>query len=78
MRQLERLDHTTRARIFTFLRDRVAGVDNPLPLAKSLKGSRLRGLVRFRIGDYRVVAQIAHGSRSILVLAVDHRSVIYR
>lgn len=41
------------------------------PLRRSLKGYR-----KLRIGDYRVVFRIA--GQKILVLAILHRSVVYR
>ncbi len=32
---------------------------------------------KLRIGDYRLIAALAHESRTILVERVDHRSRIY-
>jgi len=33
---------------------------------------------RMRVGDYRVIADISLGERTITVLAVGHRKSIYR
>ncbi len=45
-------------------------------LGKPLKGP-LRGLWSYRVGDYRVVYKIRHGSLVVLVLAIGHRRAIY-
>jgi len=35
-------------------------------------------LYRIRIGDYRVIYQVLHGSREVTVIYIRHRSVAYR
>lgn len=42
-----------------------------IPLRRSLKGHR-----KLRVGDYRVVFRIER--KTVLVLAILHRSVVYR
>ena len=36
------------------------------------------GLWRYRVGDYRIVADIEDDVLVILVVDVDHRSMVYR
>jgi mRNA interferase RelE/StbE len=48
---------------------------DPLRYAVKLSDSRIGGY-RFRIGDYRVIFEIEHGT--LIVLAVGHRKEIYR
>lgn len=39
---------------------------------------KLKGLYRFRIGDYRIVYSLDRANKQIIVLSVGHRSDIYR
>jgi mRNA interferase RelE/StbE len=50
---------------------------SPETLGKPLKGI-LKGLYRYRIGDYRVIFTIDRADRKILVLNVGHRKNVYR
>ena len=47
------------------------------PNITRLKGP-LAGYYRFRVGDYRVIYQVLHGSREVTVIYIRHRSVAYR
>jgi mRNA interferase RelE/StbE len=38
----------------------------------------LAGLYKFRVGDYRVIYQILHDEKVIVIHQVGHRSEIYR
>lgn len=52
-----------------------AGQTRPLDFAEPLVNNPY-GNVRFRVGDYRVICDIAHNT--ILVTAIGHRREIYR
>ncbi len=64
-------------RIRSFMADRVAMLEKPLVTAKSLSG-RYESLLRYRVGDYRVVCEIHDRVLVILVVAVAHRREVYR
>lgn len=49
--------------------------DNPLNFAKRLQYDAI-GQYRFRIGDYRVIFDCKE--KSIIILRVGHRSIIYK
>lgn len=76
-KSLAKLDRTAAKRITTFLRERVAGADDPRSSGKALAG-QLAGLWRYRVGDYRLICEIEDGKLLILVVTVGHRSDIYR
>jgi mRNA interferase RelE/StbE len=57
--------------------DRLSQTDNPRSSGKALQGA-LSGLWRYRVGDYRLIAQIKDNELIILVLEIDHRKDIYR
>ena len=65
-------------RILAFLRERVAGLDDPRSVGEALKGSKLGEFWKYRVGDYRVIANIEDGALRILVLRVGNRREVYR
>ena len=48
---------------------------NPFRYFKKLRAMPLYSL---RIGDYRVIASLDHEKRTIVVLIVEHRGIVYR
>ncbi|MCE5298716.1 MAG: type II toxin-antitoxin system RelE/ParE family toxin [Methanoregulaceae archaeon] len=44
----------------------------------SYKIAGSENLYRIRVGDYRVIYQVLHGSREVTVIYIRHRSVAYR
>jgi mRNA interferase RelE/StbE len=76
-RDLLRLDEPVRARILKYFRERVSNHPDPERLADMLSGP-LRGLWRFRIGDYRAICDIQEGRLLVLVLEIGHRGDVYR
>jgi len=76
-RAILRLDKPVRMRVLGFMRDRVMPAEDPKSLAEPLSGV-LRGLWRFRVGDYRVICDIQTSIRVVQVQDVGHRSDVYR
>jgi mRNA interferase RelE/StbE len=74
---LLRFDKQVRNRILKFLEERVAAHPAPKQIAEPLEG-KFKGLHRFRVGDYRIVAYIRENHLMILVLFLDHRSAVYK
>lgn len=70
--QLARLDNAAAKRILDKLD---AAREKPLRFFERLAG---REEYKMRIGDYRVLAKIMHGEKTILVLGVGHRKNIYK
>jgi len=77
-RQFERLDRSVQTRIRKFLRDRVATLQNPRSSGEALKGNRFGDLSKYRVGDFRIIANIEDERLLILVLRIGHRREIYR
>src|ERR1700739_1590325 len=72
-KNLAKLDPQVAQRLTSFLRERVARLENPRSLGEALTGSELGGLWRYRVGDYRIVCDIQDRRIVILVLHVGHR-----
>lgn len=73
---LRRMDREIQRRVLLFLREDVGLADNPRQWGKPLRGS-MRGLWRYRIGDYRILCQLVDADCVVLVVDVGHRSHIY-
>ncbi len=71
------LDKPVRERLLKFFRERVPLHPDPKRMAEPLTGS-LRGLWRFRVGDYRAICDIQEGHLVVLVVEVGNRGKIYR
>jgi len=78
VKELARLDKPVARRILTFLRERVAALDDPRSVGEALKGSKLGEFWKYRVGDYRIVTHIEDGALRILVLKVGNRKEVYR
>ena len=77
-RELDKLDPPVAKRILRFLYDRVAILDDPRSIGDALKGSRLGELWKYRVGDYRIIADIEDGALKILVVKIGNRREVYR
>jgi mRNA interferase RelE/StbE len=77
-KDLERLDRQPAERILRFLFDRVAKLDDPRSIGEALKGAKLSELWKYRVGDYRLIADIQDGALRILVVRIGNRREVYR
>ena len=77
-RELDKLDPPVAKRILRFLYGRVAALDDPRSIGDALKGSRLGELWKYRVGDYRIIADIEDGALKILVVRIGNRREVYR
>lgn len=76
-KQLQKLDRQNQIRILSFLYKRILPSDNPRLFGKTLTG-RFSGYWSYRIGDYRVIADIQDKNLTILAVSIDHRSEVYK
>ena len=76
-RDLRKLGVEAETRVLRYLRQRIAGSEDPRRLGHALTGDR-KGLWRYRVGDYRVVAAIEDDRFVVLVVTVGHRREVYR
>jgi len=77
-KQLAKLDKPVARRVRSFLRDRLASLDDPRSIGEALKGSRLGEFWKYRVGDWRLICQIKDQEIVILVLDLGNRREIYR
>jgi mRNA interferase RelE/StbE len=77
-KELKKLDKQVARRIVKFLRQRVAALDNPRSIGEALTGSTLGDYWKYRVGDYRIIADIQDDRVRVLVLRLGNRREIYR
>ena len=77
-KQLRKLDPQIAKRILTFLRDRVAPLDDPRRIGEALRGKELGAFWKHRVGDWRIIADLNDGVMLITVIRLGNRREIYR
>ncbi len=73
---LRKLDKQTRAIIYGWIGKNLVGCENPRQHGKGLTENR-NGQWRYRIGNYRILAEIQDKEILIIVLNIGHRSKNY-
>lgn len=76
LKELKKLDKHTASLIIGWIRKNLEGCENPRAHGKGLTANR-SGQWRYRVGDYRLLADIQDDKIVILILHVGHRSEIY-
>jgi mRNA interferase RelE/StbE len=77
-KQIGKLDKSEAKRITTFLRLRLATLDDPRSTGKALTGPQLGTYWRYRVGDYRIICDIQDSALCILVIEAGNRRDVYR
>lgn len=76
VKQLKKLDKRTAALIYGWIGNNLVDCENPRLHGKGLTANR-SGQWRYRIGDYRLIAEIQDEKITILLLNIGHRREIY-
>ncbi len=76
-KQLRKLDAPVRKRINKWIRTNLDGCEDPTAYGKPLTAS-LKGYWSYRVGDYRIIADIQDDKILILIAEVGHRREIYK
>ena len=77
IRQFGKLDKAVARRIADYMEERVAPLEDPRSVGKSL-GGKLASFWRYRVGDYRIICELRDKQLCVLVMRVGHRREIYR
>ena len=75
-KDLKKLDKYTASLILGWVRKNLEGCENPRLHGKGLVANR-SGQWRYRIGDYRLLAEINDDKITILVLTIGHHRDVY-
>ena len=77
LKQLKKLDKSVSSLILGWIRKNLEGCNNPRIHGKALVANK-SGQWRYRIGDYRILAEINDVEVVILVVNIGHRREIYK
>ena len=77
LKSLQKLDRPIAAMLYAWVGKNLVGCTDPRAHGKALTANR-SGLWRYRVGDYRLIAQIDDSAVTILMLEIGHRSSIYK
>lgn len=75
-RELTKLDGQAAKRIKRYLDERIATDNDPRRFGEGLM-ENLAGLWKYRIGDFRVIAEIQEHKVVVLIVRIGHRSNVY-
>ena len=76
LREMRKLDKPTARVIKNWVVKNLVDTIDPRLHGKPLTGN-LKGIWRYRVGDYRLFAEIQDGKVLILILTVRHRKDLY-
>ena len=76
LKELKKMDRQIASMILGWIRKNLEGCEDPRQHGKGLTANR-SGQWRYRVGDYRLLAEIQDGKVIILILHIGHRSDIY-
>ena len=76
LKSLKKLDHSTLIIIKAWIEKNLLGTTDPRKRGKGLKANR-SGQWRYRVGDYRILAEIQDEVLVILIIDIGHRSTVY-
>ena len=76
LKQLKKMDKHTASLILGWIKKNLEGCENPRQHGKALTADKI-GQWRYRVGDYRLLAEIEDDRIVILILSVGHRRDVY-
>ncbi len=76
IKSLKKLDKSVLKMIKAWIEKNLVGTEDPREHGKGLTSNR-SGQWRYRVGDYRILAEIQDDKLVILVIGIGHRSQIY-
>jgi mRNA interferase RelE/StbE len=77
-KEIAKLDNQVAQRIIKFMGGRVAKLDNPRSIGEALAGSKLGNYWKYRVGDYRIIADIQDAKLCVQVVRLGNRREVYR
>ncbi len=76
IKSLSKLDKAQQKMIISWIEKNLVDTDNPKQHGKALKGN-LKEYWRYRVGEYRILADINDDEIKIIIFNVGHRREIY-
>lgn len=77
LKNFKKLDKPVQKRIVNWLEQHISGSENPRLFGKALEGN-LNTLWRYRVGNYRIIADIQDDKFIVLIVKAGKRNDIYK
>ena len=77
-KQLKKLDKQIALRILDYMDQRVSTLDDPRSLGENLVGPKMGEYWRYKVGDIRIICDIADKQMCVFVIEVGNRKEVYR
>lgn len=77
IKSLSRIDKSQQNMIFAWIEKNLVNTDYPQKHGKALKGN-LKEYWRYKVGNYRILADINDAEIKIIIINIGHRKEIYR
>ncbi|MEY2927497.1 MAG: hypothetical protein RL367_1974 [Pseudomonadota bacterium] len=75
---LKKRDHRTAEHIRKFFCSRLVPLDNPRLFGEALTGPEFGRYWKYRVGDWRIIAEIEDQALRIIVVRIGNRREVYR
>ena len=75
-KDLRKLNPQIQKKIQKFLNEKLLNFPSPKSIGEPLK-ENLKGIWRYRVGDYRILCEIKNNCLLVLVVEVGHRKNVY-
>ncbi|MGP1471037.1 MAG: type II toxin-antitoxin system RelE family toxin [Schwartzia sp. (in: firmicutes)] len=75
-KELLKIDKPIRRTIVSWIEKNIKGTRNPRLHGKALMGD-LKGYWRYRVGNYRIIAEIRDEEWIVIAVSIAHRSSVY-
>lgn len=75
-KRISKLDASVRRKIKFWIENNLEGCDNPRLHGKALAG-KYDGLWRYRVGSYRIIANIRDDEVLVIIIDAGHRREVY-
>ncbi|AGA70619.1 cytotoxic translational repressor of toxin-antitoxin stability system [Desulfitobacterium dichloroeliminans LMG P-21439] len=76
-KEIKNMDRPTALLILAWIRKNLEGCENPRLHGKALKGN-LDSRWSYRVGDYRLLAEIQDSKITLLIVSIGHRREVYK
>lgn len=77
IKSMKKLDKGQRLLLYSWIENNLVNTTTPRSTGKSLKGA-LKDYWRYRVGDYRIIADIQDVNITIIIVNMGHRRDIYK
>lgn len=77
LKQLVKMDPQTRKLIKSWIEKNLVGTDNPRRHGKNLRAN-LKDYWRYRVADYRILADIRDEELLIIAVSIERRDKVYK